>query len=592
MKFRKSAGRFGRSIRAFSSQNRLRARTAARGFEQLEARQMLTVSVSLTGPANAQIVTFVDDSSGIVDNNLQLRFDGSNDLQWSTTGNGSFSSDLDSGTGGTQVATFGNIAAVNIFGGVGNDKLSMSGFDPLDQVSLIAEDGFESGIRFDSSTLNHTASGTISDVELVSLQGNGNGAGQSLIVDFGISTATGRLNNKFGIDTFTSDILPTIEFLDIGDFNEERPANANNNNGVIDLTIDTASLFKGALRYDFHLNPQDSLTFEGGNSADVWNLSGAGTDFEVVDQNTGNFFACNNGPNVEFRGLGGDDILNIDVGSPTSDVIGTPISFDGGAGFNILSVGGNPTTALGEATFTPGSTPNSANLSFLDTHAVKVMSIDMENVQSAFENATTDHLTVNGTASADTLSYSNTGGNIVNVNQATLLSFNTNAANTPILNINGLGGNDTFSIVAPGGSSGLTQVNVDGGSAADVDQLIVANMGPTTKATATGMTATGFAPINYTNVEHLSFNGTTLADVSALITLQSTSGGFIGFPSASRTPRQMLDSSIGRSQNTSSSTHRFHSNDEALHAIHKEFQHVFPASNVLKIASFWPAMSR
>ena len=534
MKYRKSAGRFGRSIRANSSQNRLRSRSVARRFEQLEARQMLTVSVSLTGPANARIVTFVDDSSGIVDNNLQLLVDGSNDLSWSTTGNG-FSNDLDSGTGGTQNVTFANIATVNIFGGVGTDELSIELGDPTLTTTLSVGDGFQTGLRFDSSSPSHTVIGAISGIEFVSVNGSGTNSTQTLTAEFGSSTATATLNNKFGSDTLTSDVLPTIEFSNIGDFNEDRPNNGNNNNGVIDMTIDTASLFKGALRYDFHLNSQDSLTFEGGNSADDWNVSGAGADFEVVDQNTGNFFACNNGPSVVFRGLGGDDIVNIDVDSATSDVIGTPITFDGGSGFNILNVGGNPATALSEATFTPGATANSANLSFLDTHSVKVMSIDMENVQSAFENVVAEHLTVNGTPSADTFTYSHTGGNFINVNQATLLSFNTNADDAQFLNLSGQGGNDTFSIVATGASSNLSQINVDGGSAADVDQLIVADMGPLAKVTATGLTATGFVPINYTNVEHLSFTGTTLADVSALITLQSTSGGFIGFPSASRT---------------------------------------------------------
>src|SRR5207302_916012 len=60
-------------------------------------------------------------------------------------------------------------------------------------------------------------------------------------------------------------------------------------------------------------------------------------------------------PAVRVNGLGGDDQLNINVGTAVgSDVIPNPITFDGGPGTDLVDVFGAPATAVGNVNYTPG----------------------------------------------------------------------------------------------------------------------------------------------------------------------------------------------------------------------------------------------
>jgi hypothetical protein len=108
--------------------------------------------------------------------------------------------------------------------------------------------------------------------------------------------------------------------------------------------------------------------------------------------------------------------------------------------------------------------------------------------------------------------------------------------NKPIVTLNGAGGNDVFNIENSDATLvDLTQLVVNGGPQSGYDRIIVSDMGKNVVATKTTITAAGFFPIAFSSIDRLRFDRGTLADVSALIRLVSTTGPSVGFPTANRT---------------------------------------------------------
>ena len=84
-----------------------------------------------------------------------------------------------------------------------------------------------------------------------------------------------------------------------------------------------------------------------------------------------------------LQGLGGDDSLTVNINGPTSNVISVPIEYNGGDGFDTLTVLGNPTTAVDEVIYTPGSTADRGALRYEDAANARLMSIGFQNLEPA-----------------------------------------------------------------------------------------------------------------------------------------------------------------------------------------------------------------
>src|SRR4051812_15711810 len=95
----------------------------ASSLERLEARIAPAVVVARTGAQPNFTVTFSDDSTGDVDNDLTIRFNAATqNLEFSLDRASTFSSDL----GGGNTASFGNIGTINADLGVGDDRVVFS----------------------------------------------------------------------------------------------------------------------------------------------------------------------------------------------------------------------------------------------------------------------------------------------------------------------------------------------------------------------------------------------------------------------------------------------------------------------------------
>ena len=100
-------------------------------IERLEDRRLLSVGVGLTGT----VATFTGDGSN---DNLLLEVTGGGLIEYSTNGGTSWSTDLDTGTAGTQtlLASAATGIAVNLGGGDDSLTLDFSGGSDRENVGL------------------------------------------------------------------------------------------------------------------------------------------------------------------------------------------------------------------------------------------------------------------------------------------------------------------------------------------------------------------------------------------------------------------------------------------------------------------------
>jgi uncharacterized repeat protein (TIGR01451 family) len=215
----------------------------------------------------------------------------------------------------------------------------------------------------------------------------------------------------------------------------------------------------------------------------------------------------------------GNDQLVIDVQG--RDLIhGAPIFFDGGAGFDSLTVLGTPLFAVNTAAYTPGPNPGAGALTYDDS---LLMEIFFENLEPVLSLVPAANLIVNGNGADNTITYAidpaNPTRGIVTVDALEPITF----ANKTNLTLNGGAGKDAFVIQNLGTPAGLTgNVTVDGGSTGGQDTLTVyglfggATVNYTSTAAGTGSIAvSGFItpPVtNFTRIGSVNYIGRSGGD--------------------------------------------------------------------------------
>src|SRR5205814_5184931 len=125
------------------------------------------------------------------------------------------------------------------------------------------------------------------------------------------------------------------------------------------------------------------VTVNGTSGNDTINAfrSGTNTAVQVAGLKTVTLPTATTERLVVAGGLG-DDQLNVNVGAAIgSDVIGIPLTFDGGAGTDLLDVFGAPPTAVDEVIATVGPGLGQGRLRYEDAANTRLMSVDYVNLE-------------------------------------------------------------------------------------------------------------------------------------------------------------------------------------------------------------------
>jgi Ca2+-binding RTX toxin-like protein len=219
--------------------------------------------------------------------------------------------------------------------------------------------------------------------------------------------------------------------------------------------------------------------------------------------------------------LGGNDSLTVDS---STGAVPLPISYDGGAGTDTLTLTGGTATS---DTYSAGPTPGSGS-SVLVIGGV-TEAVTFTNLEPVVDNVA-GPLVVNGTNGDDAINYTQgsvAANGLVSVNNQETIEF----SNKSTLALNGLAGNDTINLNNPNTPTGLTGITVDGGdpTGGAGDTLIVNGIPGTadvlgvTPTAAGGGTLTGLpVGLTFAGIEGLTVIGQT-ADTDR-INFEGTAG--------------------------------------------------------------------
>ncbi|MEM7311707.1 MAG: dockerin type I domain-containing protein [Planctomycetota bacterium] len=418
----------------------------------------------------------------------------------------------------------------------GSDVLTLNGFGGAQDVEIEPDTSDPT----QQNLSGYGANGIAIDAtgfELITYRGLG--SDDTLNVDLGEGDNTARVERGDDIDgtnsdLITSDSLPNIAFNGLESFT------ATANQGADTVTFKTwhllgVNLINGFRDYRIDGSGPDSLIIEGVDGDqrflgdDRWTVTNPdqGTfpvdpPVQVTDRR--GLGAVVTAMNVDLGrlqvdGLGGDDGVTVQVDD--IDLIGVPITFDGGAGSDSLIVDGTPATAVTTTTYRPGPDVTEGRLTY-DAN----MTIDFVNLEPVFDFVPADNLVVNGTNAANGFSYTQgdfTGppANPINVlglvtGKVAVDGFETiEFAAKETLVLNGLGGSDEFSLNYDNTPSALTGITVNGGdptSGSDV-AIVSGTVGadtidfaPTSDNDAT-VTISGLPVVTLDNIEEAILDG-------------------------------------------------------------------------------------
>ncbi|MDA1053079.1 MAG: dockerin type I domain-containing protein [Planctomycetota bacterium] len=480
---------------------------------------------------------------------LQLSFTASNDIvvdlsngfgpHVTVTTNDVENYEIRAGEGDDNINLASQVLATGTFGiygdgnGDGSDSLNITGDSGLTEALTIRPDATESDDQ-DIVGLKPNAADAIdvTGIELITFNG-GNDA-DTLIVELGSGDNTARVERGNNADLVTSDSLPNIEFESVNTFTIVGQAGA-------DVVTFATWFLSGAIEanYTADLGGTDTLVIEGVDGA---GSTGNANDRFVVTRPTGAAVrvADNKGiqggtpvvvtatnaltGRLQVNSLGGDDWLTVDVGA--ADLIGVPITFDGGLGNDLLIARGTPATPVVTTTYTPGAAVTEGRLTYDSS-----MTIDFLNLEPVVDLIPAANLVVNGTNADNAINYTagpnsgianainpagvNTG--LVSVDGFETIEF----GNKVILTLNGRAGDDVISLNNDTTPALLAGITVNGNDPTASDRLVLNDLDASntvTIATATN-TITGAepVPVTYGTIERISLT-TTVAGAEVAFT--------------------------------------------------------------------------
>ena len=205
-----------------------------------------------------------------------------------------------------------------------------------------------------------------------------------------------------------------------------------------------------------------------------------------------------------IAGGAGNDSLTV---NSTASPFLIPLTFDGGAGANSLTLTGGTATS---DTYAVGPEAGSGNSTIV--FAGGTQTVNFANLTPVTDTVVSPSLTVLGTSADNAIGYS-VGANAtlgrVTIDDQEYVDFNNKTA----LTINGLGGNDEFTLNNPNTPTGLTSIAV-GGNTTAIDTVVAngtsgadaINFAPTSASGGT-ITGAGPVPITFTTTQQVVING-------------------------------------------------------------------------------------
>ncbi len=355
----------------------------------------------------------------------------------------------------------------------GSDTVNLIGDTNTVETVVIAPHATES----DDQTVSGLSPNSITlvGVELVTYAG-GNSA-DTLTVDPGLGDNKVRVERGQGADQVTSDSLPTVEFAAVATFAVDGTT------GGADIVTFATWFLAGATpaNYQFAGNATDTLVIEGVSGAGGGNdnftvtnptgapsvaITDANGTMATVTETTGGL------GRLQINTLGGNDQVLVDVGGPASDLVTVPITFDGGASSDLLTISGTPVTTVTDVTYSPGPDVTEGRLTYDNN-----MTIDFVNLEPVIDLVPAANLVVNGTNAANSIDYraaAVAGRGLVSVDGFETIEF----TNKDQLTLNGNAGDDTFNLDNPALPAGnanasLDVIHVNGGGSTFNDVVIV-----------------------------------------------------------------------------------------------------------------------
>ncbi|MGB7324210.1 MAG: dockerin type I domain-containing protein [Rubripirellula sp.] len=453
---------------------------------------------------------------------LEIRFPGDDQIDLDLTS--SFGTHVDllslsvenfrnEGRGGSDVFdVHGKVQATTSFSIVGDDDS-----DTLNLLGTLGATVDDVVIQPDanlSSDQNVTGLGTLVDVSAIELiTFAGQGSNDSLDVDLGTGDNVARVERVGDRGGIFSDSLPPIEFIRLDKFS------VTGNDGSDVVTVKTRDLIGANPNdYRFEAGISDTLVIEGADGAqDLYTLLNPSDGSVAIIDASGSFAVVTASDllgRLQVNTLGDDDTVRVRTSLGSGDVIGVPITFDGGAGSDLLETTGSPSTAIDEVIYTPGPQVQDGRLVYEDAANEPQMVIDFTNLEPVNDFLVAANLTVNSTGAANSISYTQgsiAANGLVAVDGFETIEFN----NKTHLNLNGNGGSDEFSLNNPSTPTALTGITVNGGDpTAGSDVAIVSattgadaiNFAVTTDDDAV-ITGAGPIPITLATVESAVIDG-------------------------------------------------------------------------------------
>ncbi|MEM8943849.1 MAG: hypothetical protein AAGD11_01595 [Planctomycetota bacterium] len=348
-----------------------------------------------------------------------------------------------------------------------------------------------------------------------------------LTINLGLGEAVARVQHSVvaNADEVISDRLPTIQFTEVNDFVLEGGQRTTVATFVMDVLNNNR--LEGADTYRFLSNDQDTLVIESESDDDRITVSlDTNGDLQIFDTDvTINTTRMIPNDNLHIKTGGGDDTVTIDVGG--TELISTPILYDGGNGTDILRTIGNPTPANVDVRYTPGQQPDEGRLAYDDNNGdadpngnndglFADMRIDFTNLEPIEERTIADSLTVVGNGADNAISYTvgsnnNTNRGLVSIDGFETIEFQ---GKTNLI-IDGGGGSDEISVNNPNRPVSLNSITINGGEpTAGSDRAIITNTDggvlmnfAVTSDDDAVVTGAGPVPITLTTIESALIDG-------------------------------------------------------------------------------------
>ncbi|MFO0943475.1 MAG: hypothetical protein U0930_22295 [Pirellulales bacterium] len=352
----------------------------------------------------------------------------------------------------------------------GNDIVNFNGNGAGDitatfaTITSVGETGFQTIGLSDVENLNVNAAGRAANVVGTA------GADQLQVTPTSAAGATVRLLSSSPVTT-----TPNINLSNVTSLSIDAAGGSDSVTVIGTSSNDSIGVAKGA------------SSVVSVNALLAVSILAASTELILVDAGDGN-----DTTNVTGTTASGQQ-LSILGGSPTSNA---------GAVADVLNV---TLATAGTTAAVPGSTPDAGVITNPDGN-INYSGIEFFNVTGA---AGANTFNIQGTHDNDTIALQFlAGANRVWVNNRAVYTF----ANYPIVNINGLFGDDKINVL-PVGLVGVATINVAGGDPTASDELVVTG---TAAQEAVGITptapdagsVTGLGPvINFTTIEKFIYNG-------------------------------------------------------------------------------------